>query len=83
MLLTYKQVNKTDMKVFDPSQYSGSLPSTVDWRTLNAVTPVKRQVKKVTSKQHTMHIVTESMPEPLVCAFTVQPPTPTVGPVWI
>ena len=34
-------------KLYDPSQHSSNLPETVDWRTNNAVTPVKDQVTPI------------------------------------
>lgn len=44
MYLTYNASSPRNGKVFDPTSYSSDLPDTVDWRTMNAVTPVKRQV---------------------------------------
>ena len=48
-MLNYRSVRGVDhgnyTKVFDSSQYSGNLPDTVDWRTKNAVTDIKNQVK--------------------------------------
>ena len=43
--MTYKPSGKRSTKVFDASQYSGNLPQSVDWRTNNAVTSIKDQVK--------------------------------------
>lgn len=51
--MTYKQTdNGNYTKVFDSSNYGGNLPETVDWRTSNAVTDIKNQVKYI----HTISI---------------------------
>ena len=50
MHLTYESARHLNSsKVFDPTPFSSSVPEYIDWRTMNAVTPVKRQV--TTNKQ--------------------------------
>ena len=45
MYLTYKADKPhNNTKIFDPTPYGNNLPQAVDWRTMNAVTPVKQQV---------------------------------------
>ena len=45
MYLTYKsgKPHKRGM-IFDPTPYGSTLPESMDWRSMNAVTPVKKQV---------------------------------------
>ena len=45
-MLTYKSLDHGNYtKLFDSKQYSSDLPDTVDWRTKNAVTGIKNQVR--------------------------------------
>ena len=37
----------SNVKIFDNTQYSSTLPDTVDWRSMNAVNPVKKQVTNI------------------------------------
>ena len=49
MYSTYRGIDHGNYtKVYDPSLYSDNLPDTVDWRTNNAVTGVKDQVRPTT-----------------------------------
>ncbi|CAI8023152.1 Silicatein [Geodia barretti] len=46
MYSTYRGIDHGNYtKVYDPSHYSSNLPESIDWRTINAVTSVKDQVK--------------------------------------
>ena len=56
MYLSYdvsKPHNHT-VKMFDATSYDGYIPEYIDWRTMNAVTPVKKQVFVYTNK-HIKH----------------------------
>ena len=47
--MTYREIDHGNYtKVFDASQYdSVTLPDSVDWRTSNAVTSIKYQVREI------------------------------------